>query len=70
MMEFMRSSRKHMKEGLIPNLSSSLLSNKSQYELLTSSMSMTMSLTLQIPEIIKALMGEVLTEEELLKVRA
>lgn len=72
-LQFFNPSRQHIKEGLIPDCSKALLGGGSSYE--DSGFGFTANSGLSdrnlhlSAEVVKALIGEPLTEEELLKVR-
>ena len=70
-LHFLQPSRQHIKEGLLPDCSKSLLGGGQAFEdmsYLSSSHSMNSSSLHFSPEVVKALIGEPLTEEDLLKV--
>ena len=71
-LHFLKPSRQHIKEGLVPDCSKSLLGGGQAFEdtvFLQSSQGMNNNSLHFSPEVVKALIGEPLTEEDLLKVR-
>lgn len=70
-LHFLKPSRQHIKEGLVPDCSKSLLGGGQAFEesaFLQSSQGMSSNSLHFSPEVVKALIGEPLTEEDLLKV--
>lgn len=70
-LHFLQPSRQHIKEGLLPDCSKSLLGGAQGFEdisYLSSSQGMNSNSLHFSPEVVKALIGEPLTEEDLLKV--
>ena len=70
-LQFLKPSRQHIKEGLVPDCSKSLLGGGQAFEdmaFLQSSQGMNNNSLHFSPEVVKALIGEPLTEEDLLKV--
>ena len=70
-LHFLKPSRQHIKEGLVPDCSKSLLGGGQAFEdmaFLQSSQGMNNNSLHFSPEVVKALIGEPLTEEDLLKV--
>ena len=70
-LHFLKPSRQHIKEGLVPDCSKSLLGGGQAFEdmaFMQSSQGMNNNSLHFSPEVVKALIGEPLTEEDLLKV--
>ena len=70
-LHFLKPSRQHIKEGLVPDCSKSLLGGGQAFEdmsYLSSSQGLNNSSLQFSQEVVKALIGEPLSEEDLLKV--